>query len=316
MFVFAAIIYWLDRYEKEPLLLLGAVFLWGAIFAAGIAFLVNTILGLGVYIFTGSEGATELTTGSLFAPLIEESLKGFAVLLVFLVFRSEFDSIMDGIVYAAITALGFAATENAYYIFTYGYAEGGLQGLLYISFVRIVLVGWQHPFFTAFTGIGLAVARLSPRSWVKLAAPVTGWLLSVLAHSFHNTLSDLFTGGGGLFITTFIDWSGWFLMFLFILWALRREQRWVATQLYEEVTLGNISPAQYKTACSAWAQTIARLRGLSGGSYGATDRFYRLTAELAFKKQQRESVDGGGQNSERIEGLRRELARLSSQVNV
>ena len=53
--LFAYILYWLDRYEKEPLLLLGGVFLWGAVVAAGSAFIINTTLGLGIYIFTGSE---------------------------------------------------------------------------------------------------------------------------------------------------------------------------------------------------------------------------------------------------------------------
>ena len=259
MFLFAAIIYWLDRYEKEPVILLGAVFLWGAIFAAGTAFLLNTILGLGVYLFTGSEAATKLTTASLFAPIVEESLKGFAVLIVFLAFRSEFDSIMDGIVYAAITALGFAATENVYYLFHYGYAENGINGLLYLSFVRIILVGWQHPFFTAFIGIGLAVARLSPRKSVMLVAPIIGWMLAVFTHAFHNTIASSVRTVGGLFFSTFVDWSGWFLMLIFIIWALSREQRWLVNQLREEVSLGTISLAQYCTACSAWAQSGARV---------------------------------------------------------
>jgi RsiW-degrading membrane proteinase PrsW (M82 family) len=114
MLFFAWIIYWVDRYEKEPKILLGVVFLWGAVVAAGVAFFINTLLGVGIYMFTGSEAIAELTTGSLIAPIIEECLKGFAVVIVFLVFRREFDSILDGIVYAAVAALGFAATENAY----------------------------------------------------------------------------------------------------------------------------------------------------------------------------------------------------------
>ena len=44
MLLFAWLIYWLDRYEKEPKVLLGGVFLWGAVVAAGGAFLVNTLL--------------------------------------------------------------------------------------------------------------------------------------------------------------------------------------------------------------------------------------------------------------------------------
>ena len=45
---FAWIVYWLDRYEKEPGILLGGVFVWGAVIAAGAAFMINTTLGLGV----------------------------------------------------------------------------------------------------------------------------------------------------------------------------------------------------------------------------------------------------------------------------
>ncbi|MCJ7700424.1 MAG: PrsW family intramembrane metalloprotease [Anaerolineales bacterium] len=159
MLVFSGILYWLDRYEKEPKLVLGVVFTWGAIVAAGAAFLINTILGMGVYSITGSDIFTELTTGSLVAPIIEETLKGLAVLLVYLIFRSEFDSLLDGSVFAGIAALGFAATENSYYIYNYGFLEGGYRDLFQLVFIRVILVGWQHPFYTAFIGIGLALAR-------------------------------------------------------------------------------------------------------------------------------------------------------------
>ena len=35
MFLFAGFVYWLDRYEKEPKLLLGATFIWGVVIAGG-----------------------------------------------------------------------------------------------------------------------------------------------------------------------------------------------------------------------------------------------------------------------------------------
>src|SRR5512135_2881734 len=98
--LFAYILYWLDRFEKEPLLLLGGVFLWGAVIAAGSAFLINTALGVGISIFTGSSVLTDIASGSIVAPLVEETLKGLAVVVVFLVFRREFDSVLDGIIYA------------------------------------------------------------------------------------------------------------------------------------------------------------------------------------------------------------------------
>lgn len=314
MLFFAWLIYWADRYEKEPLFLVGPVFLWGAIVAAGGAFLINTIFGLGVYLFTGSEAATEFTTGSLVAPVVEESLKGLAVLTIFLLFRHEFDSILDGIVYAAIAALGFAATENAYYIFTYGFTENGVNGLIWMVFVRIIMVGWQHPFYTAFTGIGLAISRLSRNTFVKVTAPVGGWVMAVFTHSIHNTISILISGTWGIATTALFDWTGWFLMFLFILWAIYRERSWIVQQLRDEVSQGVITVGQYHSACSAWGQGMARLRSLSAGNYRQTNRFYQLTAELAYKKQQRASLGEENGNTEAIQKLQAELSKLSTHV--
>jgi RsiW-degrading membrane proteinase PrsW (M82 family) len=310
MFFFAWFVYWLDRYEKEPKVLLGLVFFWGAIVAAGGAFLINTLLGLGVYMFTGSEGATELTTGSLIAPIVEESLKGFAILIVFFLFRREFDSWLDGVIYAAIVALGFAATENAYYIFQYGYQENGISGLLWLVFVRVVLVGWQHPFYTAFIGLGLAASRLSRSPGVRLLSPVLGWLIAVFAHSFHNTLAELSQGFSGLVFGTVLDWGGWLLMFSFIIWVIFREQRAIAINLLEEVALGVLTEAQYQTACSALAMNGARFNALTRGHYRQTNRFYQACAELAHKKQQRASLGEETGNTVIIEHLRGELSRL------
>jgi RsiW-degrading membrane proteinase PrsW (M82 family) len=76
--IYVGIVYWLDRYEKEPKLLIGVVFLWGAILAAGAAYVLNTILGMGILVITEDEILTDIATGAFVAPLIEETLKGFA----------------------------------------------------------------------------------------------------------------------------------------------------------------------------------------------------------------------------------------------
>ena len=315
MLAFAYVVYWVDRYEKEPVVLLGGVFLWGAIIAAGAAFIVNSFLGLGIYMFTGSQAFTELSTASIFAPLIEETLKGMACLLVFLFFRREFDSVLDGIVYAAVTAIGFAASENVYYIFTYGFQENGVSGILYMFFVRVILVGWQHPFYTAFIGIGLAFARLNRNPSIKIIAPIIGWGIAVLTHSLHNTISSVFQGFQSLVIGIIFDWSGWIAMVLFVIWALYREQKWIITQLRDEVASGVITTAQYLTACSARAQTSTRIRALFSGRYRLIDRFYLLTAELAFKKHQASTLGEQVENQPEIEHMRSELMQLSAQIS-
>lgn len=311
MFLYAGFVYWLDRYEKEPLRLLGGAFTWGVVVAAGGAFLINTVLGIGVYIFTNSESLTGLTTGSVIAPFVEESLKGLSVLVIFLVFRNEFDSVLDGIIYAAITALGFAATENVYYIYSMGFLESKYEGLLTLAFIRIILVGWQHPFYTSFTGIGLAIARLNKHIGVKIVAPLIGWSLAVFLHSIHNTLAHLLNGSGGLIFSTFVDWAGWFFIFCVVLLTIWSEQRTITAQLREEVQLGTISVQQYETACSARAQSMARLRGLFSKRYHFTNRFYQLAAELAHKKYQRYRMGEETGNTQIIDRLRQDLVILS-----
>ncbi|GAB4503496.1 MAG: PrsW family intramembrane metalloprotease [Anaerolineales bacterium] len=315
MFLFAGFVNWLDRYEKEPKILLGAAFAWGVIIAGGGALIINTATGIGIYIITGSEGATDFATSSLIAPIVEESLKGLAVLAVFLLFRKEFDSVLDGIIYAGVTALGFAAIENVLYIYERGYLESSWEGLWALAFIRIVLVGWQHPFYTAFTGIGLAVARMNRNVAVKLLAIVSGFIAAVMAHAFHNTFGGLIGGLEGLAARTMVDWLGWFFMLIFIIWMIFNERRLLQRHLQEEVNNGLISPAQYRTALS-FLQTGARLNALTSGSYSATSRFYQTCGELAHKKEQLAKLGDESGNTAIIEKLRNELATLAPQAQV
>jgi RsiW-degrading membrane proteinase PrsW (M82 family) len=308
MFFFAALVYWVDRYEKEPRILLGATFFWGVVIAAGGAFIINTAFGVGIYIFTGSEGAAEIGTTSIVAPIVEEFLKGLAVAIVFFIFYKEFDSILDGIIYGGIAALGFAATENTLYIYRNGYLEDGWGGLFFLVFIRVIIVGWQHPFYTAFTGIGFAVSRTNKNILVKLIAPLIGFGVAVTTHAFHNTFGGLIGGLGGLAAGTFVDWIGWAFMLGFIIWMVINERNIVKTNLHSEVISGLISQTQYQKALSPWNMSTA---GLSGKT---TARFYQVCGELSHKKEQYKKQGDEGGNAVIIERLRAELATLAPQV--
>lgn len=305
MFLFAAFVYWLDRYEKEPKILLGAAFFWGVVVAAGGAFIINTAFGYGIYIFTNSEVAADVGTTSIVAPIVEEFLKGLAVAIVFFLFYKEFDSILDGIIYGATVALGFAATENTLYIFRNGYQEAGWGGLFLLAFIRVVIVGWQHPFYTSFTGIGFAASRTSKNIFIKLIAPLIGFGVAVSTHAFHNTFGGLIGGLGGLAAGTFVDWVGWSFMLIFIIWMIVNERNILKNNLQAEVLSGLITPAQYQKALSPWNMTVA---GFSGRT---TARFYQVCGDLAHKKEQLAKHGDESGNKAIIEKLRMELASLS-----
>lgn len=310
----AALVYWLDRYEKEPRILLGAVFGWGAVIAVIGAVVAQGFLAGVMTAATGSEKAADFAGSALFAPVTEESLKGLAVLLVFLVLRREFDSVLDGIVYAAVVALGFAATEDLFYL--YGeFTKTGMDGLFGLFVLRILMGIWDHPFYTSFIGIGLAMSRLSKSTVVRWLAPPAGWCVALGFHGLHNTLATFSEEtpalGGFMFL---IDWAGWLFMGILILVLIRREGRLVGVQLKEEMDAGRLSPSQYRTASSSWARTGARLRALFRGRVGVTRRFYQVCGELAHKKAQLARMGDEGCNTALVEQLRTELAGLSGQA--
>jgi RsiW-degrading membrane proteinase PrsW (M82 family) len=309
--IYAAIVYWLDRFEKEPLHLLAGAFFWGAVVATIGAIFATSVLELSVQIITGSAAVAEITGTTLLAPLVEESLKGMAVLLIFLSFPYEFDSVLDGIVYAAITALGFAATENVLYLYFQGYATDGAAGLTSLFILRVLLGGWGHAVYTSFTGIGLAVARLQ-RGWaIKVIAPFAGWGVAIFLHALHNSMATILgdqLGLGGVIVTLLVDWMGWAVALGLVIWAIFRERRWMSSYLREEVDLGTISAEQYRIACSIRAHIGACASGQ------ASRQFYGACAELAQKKHQLATLGEERGNSARVSTLRASLAQLSPAV--
>ena len=311
-FFFSWFLYWLDRYEKEPRWLLLMTFFWGGFVAIIGTLIVASIFEVGFSFVLNDAVLEDIAGGSITAPLVEEFMKGFAVMLVFFMFRKEFDSILDGIIYGGIAGLGFAATENVLY-FLGQYSEAGWGGMFANFALRVGVFAWGHPFYTAFTGLGFAVARNNKNIFVKLIAPIIGYLLAVSAHAFHNTVLLFVSGLGSLAFVVLVEWASWFIFLGFIAWMIRHEQGLLKKHLTEEVTNGLISEAQYKTAISFF-QFGARMSALSGGVYRATDHFYQYLGELAHKKEQLKKFGDERGNAAIIEKLRANIASLAAQA--
>ncbi len=315
MLINAVWVYWLDRFEQEPKRLLCFVFLWGALIAAAGALIFNSVWEISFYYLTNSDRLSSLSTYLISAPLVEEFLKGFAVFIIHLIYRHEFDSILDGIVYASVTALGFAATENAFYIYEKGYLASGYTGILLLSFIRVVIVGWQHPFYTAFTGIGFAISRLTRSLYWRFAAPFLGFCCAVLAHSFHNLISSIYPSMTTCLLGIIVDWSGWLAMFAFVLFTLSRERKILEYHLREEIAMGTLTQAQFDKAISFYHRTFDPLISLFQGKYSLVRRFYQLCGELAHKKAQFAQVGNEVDNQSRIEAYRSELTQISRSLS-
>lgn len=184
---------WIDRFEPEPKLLLLVCFGWGACVATAISLGGNTLVDR---IITSS-GGTSTLTAVISAPIVEESAKAAIVFLVFWLRRKDFDGVVDGIVLAGISAAGFAAMENILYL-ARAHMSAETVGLVTVFVMRGLISPFTHPLFTAFTGVGIGIAAVSGRRWLKVTAPIAGLLIAMAMHAVWN-----WSGSTGWFLLVF-----------------------------------------------------------------------------------------------------------------
>ena len=283
--LYIALVLWIDRYEGEPLWMLATAFFWGALIATFFAFLLNTIMQLLVQALAG-EGAGEAFAAVVSAPIVEETGKALILFIFFFAKKDEFDGVIDGVVYASMTALGFAMFENILY---YGKAagKGGGEALTAVFILRGFFAPFSHPLFTSMTGIGLGLARQSNNLAIKIITPIIGLLMAMFMHSLWNG-SAVF-GGSTVFLLIYIlvMVPAFFIMLIVISLALRREGQVVREFLVIDLERGFFTHEEYKQLGSIMGRMGSSFNALSSSGYKgwrARMRFNQLASELAFHR--------------------------------
>jgi len=312
MVVYALILWWFDRYEKEPLGLLIAAFLWGAIPAVIFSLIAELVLDIPIAHFVDPVAAGVIGA-AVIAPIAEEVFKGMALLILLLFFRREIDSPLDGIIYGGLAGFGFAAVENIFY-FAGAFAASGPSGVLLLTVFRAFIFGLNHAMFTGLTGLGLALTRTSPNWVVKIAAPILGLFLGMTAHGIHNGGVVL---GAELYwpcLITFIsDWGGVLILLGVIVWTSVRERQWIITFLADEVGMGTLGQGGYDVVCSYVKRVTVRANALFSGDFERwwrLGRYYHLATELAFDKRRLTLFPAEKDTRARIVQLRRQVTEL------
>jgi RsiW-degrading membrane proteinase PrsW (M82 family) len=265
---------WLDRWEPEPTRLLLLAFLWGATVAVvvslGLELVTSEVLGDGIVL-------------TVAGPAIEEAAKGaFLIVMLTGARRREFDGVIDGLVYAGVTAIGFAFIEDIAYI-AQSFGQGTDAGLVTVV-LRCVLAPFAHPLFTSLTGLGFGLWVSRPGNPSRWMYPLAGYLAAVALHSLWN--SSLLFGLLGYTIVYLIVMVPALIGAMVLAVRHRRRERDVVTrQLPAMVYYGWLTPTEAGwlstiAARRVWLRSVAARAGKDGAK--ALRRFQIAATELAF----------------------------------
>lgn len=277
---------WLDRWEPEPPRLLIMAFLWGASVAVLLSVLAESVVA---QVFAAGEEKTSFVTVAIGAPLVEEAAKGAFLLLMLTGHRrNELNTLTDCLVYAGITAAGFAWLENIFYI-----ANGEtLAASLATAALRLVLGPFAHPLFTTFIGIGVYYALKQRNPLAKAAFVLLGWAAASVMHGLWNGSALL---GAKAYLGIYVLWMMpiFALAIVLAVASRRREQRIVAEKLPGMVASGLISTPEVSWLASmptrkAAVSAAARFGGRRAGA--AVKAFAVQVVELAYV---RDRIDRG-----------------------
>ncbi|MGZ6297304.1 MAG: PrsW family intramembrane metalloprotease [Candidatus Limnocylindrales bacterium] len=337
-----ALLWYLDRHERESPWLFAAALAWGGFVATGLALLLNTLVDKAVVarlqggaagpeagqVDPGSAVLAFLAVAVVLAPIIEECLKALAVLAIFWLLRNEFNGVRDGIVFGALVGLGFNALEVAFYVLN-GYLDTGHAPFGQQFVVRFVFLGLNgHVVFTALFGAGLGLARQTQRRWLKVGAPVGGLLLAILAHQASNLFEGVLISLWLVAIGTNVDsfeqvplpslWLGTVIANVLILalpllllgwaivWSGRWERRVIREGLDDEVGQA-ITPREHDLLVR---EPAYGLRTVPGYPRREARAIVHAQNELAFRKWQVRRT-GGDPTWDPVAGAwRADIARL------
>ncbi|MEV0229749.1 PrsW family intramembrane metalloprotease [Nonomuraea sp. NPDC050786] len=265
----------LDRLEPEPKLHLAFAFAWGA----GVAIVLGvalTLAGQELFSRAGLGAAVVDDVGKvLLAPLVEEALKGSALLLL-LRRRQEIDGLTDGIVYASMAGLGFAAVENVgYYLLAYD--ADGAGGAVQLFVMRGLIDPLGHPIYTSLIGLGVAYA-LTRRTPARFAAVPLGYVGAVSLHGLWNgaaTTSSLAWLGAAYLVIMAV------LVLLIVVTVVERRQLvarmgvylpgYEQTGLVTPADVRMLSTLSARKAARKWARKVGLGRAMSDYQHAATE---------------------------------------------
>jgi len=275
MLIYLLFIWWMDRYDREPMLFVFFHFIWGAFGAVILGISGSMILAALTGMLGQASNSSSLIQTIIFAPFSEEVAKGS--FLLFTINSRKFDNITDGLVYGSAIGLGFGMTENFIYFLTYGNSP---ESWFQIVVVRSLFSAVMHCISTGSFGALLAISKFSS-TLGKNSLPFLGLILAIFIHFSWNTfVSFQDTYFYGLLFIFFLV----LVFFLIFRLSINNEKKIIERELLEESKMNLIPQTHIKILSS-------HLRFRSGWVDENIRILYsRFAIRLAFSKNQYKRV--------------------------
>jgi len=276
--VYVCILWFVDRYEKEPASFVGAALLGGAGVAPLLVWLTERLLGISNSIAPASFQAYPFTAPALSGAIVEEIGKGVVVVGAYVLFRREFDGMLDGIAYGAAVGAGFALAEAVSFLAAL-VSFGGAATFGPGFFFGVFLSGLTQCVFSGIFGASLGYVReASSRGAARTLIPIAGLVAAILYHVGYVAAGAAGQAAVGRVAGTLLlvvrragDWAGLVMLGVVIAWALSRERAILRWGLAEEVDSGVIT-----------RQELTELQ--AGRRLAASGALRAALGELAFAK--------------------------------
>jgi len=297
------ILWWLDKYDREPIKLLLLHFFWGMIGAILLGGFLSIKINKILETFISDKSLIEFFATVFTAPVIEEATKGFFLILT--INKRKFDNLTDGIVYGGSIGLGFGLTENFLYFF---FSTSTLNDLLTLAIIRNIFSVSVHFISTATFGCFLALSKFKSFN-KKIFYLVIGYLIAVLIHAFWNFLVsfNLTYIIGLIFVIASL-----ILIFGLIQLSLSFEKNIILYEMNDEIANGRLKP-DFASVISNY-----KLRNTKGWIKENLRKDYiNLATTLAFRKNQLRNIKSEKMKNSylsEIEDLRNKLNQIELQA--
>ncbi|MEO6346835.1 MAG: PrsW family glutamic-type intramembrane protease [Aquaticitalea sp.] len=166
-------IYLMDKYEKEPIHLLLFSFFLGAIVSIIVTTLLYVIIDIPLPLHNNYSVFQQFIKAFFVVGITEEFSK-YIIVRYYAQPHEEFNEPFDGIVYAVMVSMGFAATENIMYVL-----QSGFETAIIRAFTAVP----AHATFAILMGYFLGKAKFSKN---KTLWNLTGLLLAALFHGAYD----------------------------------------------------------------------------------------------------------------------------------